>query len=127
MPVEQMIVAAVKMADRARQHAQRRQIEIDQLPEARPHQRADEDHVAAAPRAAPDRRKPAKLRDMRPVMRVVLDALRIGPAAQRRTAPRRVRRLVRSDIGNRERKGAAATDNGDRARPAAKSVLVMTR
>ena len=80
---EQMIVAAIEMTDGARKHAQGREIELNQLTQAGPHQRSDEDHVAAT-FAARQTQKPAKLRDMRPMMRIILDALGIRPSTQRK-------------------------------------------
>ena len=78
---QEMIVTAVEMADRTGQHAERRQVELDQLSKTRPNQRADKDHVAAAI-ASRQAKKASESGDVRPMMRVVLDALRISPAAQ---------------------------------------------
>ena len=98
---QQMIVATVEMADRARQHAQRCQIEIDQLTETRPHQRADEDHVAAtfAPRQP---QEPAELRHVRPSDADNSSHARDRPSRAGRTAPLRGRSSTK----------ASATVNG---------------
>ena len=124
MPCQQMLVAAVEMADRTGQHAQRREIEIAQLAKARPHQRADEDHVAAA-FAAREPQKPAELRDVGPMMRIVFHALRIGPAAQREQHGTAA--TLEQRVGDRERKGAAAADDRDRTRVRWQVGAVMAR
>ena len=113
-PGKQMVVAAIEAADGARQHPQGRKIEVDQLPQARPHQRADEDHVAAA-FLAREAQKSAQPRDIRPMMPISLDAIRIRPAAQREQ--HHAASLLQERIRDRERKSSATADDGYRPFP----------
>src|SRR6266566_3528359 len=66
--LEQMIVAAAKDAVDSRQQAQRLEIRPD-LPDRRPHHRADENHIAA-PLLAGKPAKTAELAEGGPVMRI---------------------------------------------------------
>ena len=82
----QMIVAAIELTDNSRHQTQRHPVEAE-LMDGGPHDRADEDHVAAAllARGAHD---VTHLTDAHPVMRVALDRLGIGEADAAQTEPR---------------------------------------
>src|SRR5690348_1387014 len=79
---QQVIVSAAKRGEKRRQYAQGREIK-SQLPDRRPHQAADEHHVATALRAR-DTAERAELPEPSPVMRISADACSIGKAAQRK-------------------------------------------
>src|SRR5262245_9704747 len=108
--LEQMIIAAAENAEDSRQQAERLEIRPD-LPDRRPHHRADENHIVAALLAGKPA-KPAKLTEGRPVMRVVCDPARIRPAAngeKHHTTP-----TLAYCVGDRKRQAAAAADNCQR-------------
>src|SRR5262249_60285621 len=70
-------------------HRARRLKTRPDLPDRRPHHRADENHIAATLLAGKPA-KPAELADGGPVMRVACDPLRVRPAAdgeKHHTAP----------------------------------------
>jgi len=79
---EQMIVTAAEDAQDARQQPERREIRLD-LPDRRPHQRADE-HGVPATLPACEPAEPAELAKRDPVMRIERDAPRISPTANRK-------------------------------------------
>ena len=82
---QQMIVAAAKRRPDVAEDAERSPVQPD-LRQRRPHQRADEDQVAAA-LAAKQFCGPAELADRDPVMAKALDPHRIAGALAARTAP----------------------------------------
>jgi len=102
-----MIIAAAEDAVDSRQQPKRLEIRPD-VPDRRPHHRADENHVAAALLAGKPT-KPAELADGSPVMPVACDTLRIRPAAngeKHHAAP-----ALAHGIGDRKRQASAAADN----------------
>src|SRR5262249_56864680 len=78
---QQMVVAAAKDAQDPRQQPQRLEVGPDS-PDRGPHQRSDENDVAAA-FAAGEATKPAELPDRRPVMRQAGDLMRGRPPPNR--------------------------------------------
>jgi hypothetical protein len=78
---QQMIVAAAVRSHDARQHHQCQEIRA-KIPQGRPHQRPDKNHVAATCRV----RQPckgAKLAHTKPVMRIARNQCRVSVAAKR--------------------------------------------
>ena len=80
-----MIVAAAKRTDDIAEKTERLEIQPD-FRQRRPHQRADEDQVAA-PLVAKQFCRPAELADRDPVMAETFDLHRIAGAAQCEYAP----------------------------------------
>src|SRR5262252_4731517 len=108
--LEQMIVATAEEAVDSRQQPKGLEIRPD-LPDRRPHHRADENHIAAALLAGKPA-KPAELADCSPMMRVACDPLRICPAAngeKHHATPALAHR-----VGHRKREASAAADNRER-------------
>src|SRR5262249_8050342 len=109
--LEQLVVAAAKHTEDARQEPQRLEIEPD-LPDCRPHHRADENDIAAA-FAARQAAKRAELTDRRPVMPIGRNPRCIRPAANcKKHDPASV---LCHRIGNCKRQGSAAANNCQRA------------
>src|SRR5262245_6473527 len=78
---EEVIVAAAENAENSRQEPQRLEIGSD-LPDGRPHHRADEYDIAAAlPTRKPAKR--AELAHTRPVMGIPRNAIWLRPTANR--------------------------------------------
>src|SRR2546423_2128967 len=78
---EQVIVAAAEYAEDSRQEPQRLEIRSD-LPDGRPHHRADENDIATA-LSARKPAEPAELAHRRPVMGIVRNPLWLRPTANR--------------------------------------------
>ena len=78
---QQMIISSPECCDHARDDAKRRPVEAN-FGQRRPHQRADENQIAAVFRASQFGR-PADLADCNPVMAKTLYGDRIAGAAQR--------------------------------------------
>src|SRR5262249_5358152 len=107
---EQMVIAAAEDAVDSGQQPKRLEIRPD-LPDRRPHHRADENHVAAALLARKPT-KPAELAYGGPVMRVACDPLRVRPTAngeKHHAAPALAYR-----IGDRNRQASAAANHCQR-------------
>src|SRR2546423_9942988 len=79
--LEQVVVAAAEYAEDSRQEPRRLEIRLD-LPDGRPHHRADEDDIAAAlPTRKPAKR--AELAHRGPVMGIMSNPLWLRPTANR--------------------------------------------
>src|SRR5262249_60240688 len=106
-PLEEMIGAPGKDAVDSRKRPRGLETRRD-LPDRRPHHRADENHIPAALLAGKPA-KPAELADCGPMMRVACDPLRIRPAAngeKHHATPALAHR-----VGHRHRQASAATDH----------------
>ena len=108
-PGQQMIVAAAEGGPDAPEHAKRAPVQPD-LRQRRPHQRADENQVAAILRAK-QLDRPADLADRNPVMAKARHRYRIASALQREQ--HRLDAARAHAIGDRERHRAAACDQAD--------------
>ena len=109
-PRLQMIVAAPEQPHQLRHQPDRPEVR-SHLPKRRPHDRADECHVAASLLGGEPLETP-ELADPRPMMRIGGDTLRVGPFAERKqndsaAAPNR---------SVRQRKRQASTAANDRQR-----------
>src|SRR5215475_2821469 len=108
---EQMIVAAAISGQNASQKTKSLKIRMD-LPKRGPHQRSDEDHVAATCRACKPQELP-DLADMHPMVREALDSYALSRAAQRKQhdgpSPRR------DSIGDRQRQASPSAQHRERA------------
>ncbi len=108
---QQMIVAAAESRQRARYETEAFKVGVN-LPDRRPHQRADQHHVAAAGGA----RQPhefSDLADIDPMMRKAFDRGAFGRAAQRKQQDRTP--ALDHRFRDRHRQGAAAANHRERA------------
>src|SRR5216684_8535992 len=100
-----MIIAAAKRADDQRHLHERSPIKA-KLPDRRPHEAADKDHLAATfPTGEPT--NPSELAEPNPMMRIGLDGGGIGPSAERKQHHRAASPHHRISDRERYRPGAA--------------------
>src|SRR5882672_11287664 len=105
-----MTIAAAKRADDQRHLYERSPIKA-KLPDRRPHEAADKDHLAATfPTGEPT--NPSELAEPNPMMRIGLDGGGIGPSAERKQHHRAASSHHR--IGDHERYRPGAANDSER-------------